>query len=162
MFSSVSDERCAYSRQPHLSIRFQNRTDNQTLQVVESNVFVTVATEDNRSRLLIYDPLCFDGRSKTVNRRLINLHTEDVDGISVFIHSLNDSHRAAVNGGTEEPCDCCVSLIFNGGCEWSELRLVVTNEARIQILETNQLPPTTGTDSHRALAQSIHSINEIG
>src|SRR5205085_488912 len=155
----VSHKRSTDARQTHFTIGLENRPDDQALEIVETHVFVTKSTEDDRARLAVEHALRFDGRGEAVNRRLVYARAEDVDWISLFVEPLHDAHRSAVDGRTEETRDRRVALILDRSRQGRELRFVVTRKARIEILETHQLLPAAGAQTHRALSQPVHQIH---
>src|SRR6185503_9677542 len=49
-FPRVTNERSTDASETHLLVRFENRSDEKTLEVVEAHVFITDASENNRAR----------------------------------------------------------------------------------------------------------------
>jgi len=84
---------------------------------------------------------------------------EDVDCISIFVESLHDPHRAAVDRRAEETSHCRVARVLHRGGERRKLRLVVTSETRIEIFESDALLQAAPAQTERAVPQPVHQID---
>ena len=65
--------------------------------------------------------------------------------MSFFVESLHDSHRAAVNRGTEKARHRRIALILNRQSQRRKTLLTITLEARIQIFKSKSLLPAADT-----------------
>src|SRR6185503_17029396 len=155
----VSYKRNAKLTQSYLVVRLENRPDNQTLEIEQTHIFITETSEDDRARPPVQHTLSFKRRGETIDRRLVHLVAENVDRVSVFIDSLHDTHRSAVDRRTEEACDRRVALILNRRRQRRKLGFVVPGETRIEIFETHKLLTTAGAKPHRPMTQPVHEIH---
>ena len=109
----VSDKRGAKTRKPHLAVGLENRAHHETLEIKDTHIFVAIPSEDDRTCSPVEHALRLDRRSETIDRRLVYLVTEDIDRVSLFVETLNDAHRSAIDRRTEETRDRRVALILD-------------------------------------------------
>src|SRR5215212_11449064 len=104
--ASISHKRGADAGQPDFLIGLEDRSHHQTLEIKETHIFITETPEDDAAGFPVKDTLRFDKRSETIDSGLVDLSTEDVDRVSLFVKPLHNSHRPAVYRRTEERRDC--------------------------------------------------------
>src|SRR5262249_32661450 len=114
--------------------------------------------EDDRARVAIEHALRFECGREAIDRRFVYSVAEDVDRVTVFVESLHDAHRAAIDRRAEKTSHGRVAHVFDGRSERREISLVVTSESRIEILEPDELLQTARAQTHRAVPQPVHQV----
>src|SRR5215212_2803238 len=110
--AGISHKRGADAGQPHFLIGLEDRSHHQTFKIKETHIFIAETAENDAVGFPVKHTLRLDRRSETIDCRFIDLNTEDVDRVSLFVKPLHDSHRPAVYRRTEETRDCRVALIL--------------------------------------------------
>ena len=96
--TSIDDKRKAGSGESHDLVRTQNGLNQQTLDILQANVFIGVAREQNAVELAAHHPLGFGREDEAIDRGLARRPAELIDGISILVETLHDAIGPRVNG----------------------------------------------------------------
>src|SRR6185295_7441078 len=119
--------------------------NQQTFKIEQPNIFITVASENDRSCLLTEHSLSFGSKREPIYRRLSDRITEYINRVSVLIQTLDNAHRSAIDCRAEESRDRRIPRIFNRQAKRRELTLAIASKTRIEILETQALGALAGS-----------------
>src|SRR5688572_1179872 len=137
----------------------QNRLDDQTLQIKQTYIFITIAGENYRTRLRAQHSPALNRHRKAVDSWFAYLIAKFINGIPIFIEPLHNPHRSLIDSSAEETCDRGIALIFDRQPQRPKLAFAITGKARVQIFKPDQLLAGAAAQTHRTITQLVHQVD---